>query len=253
MSTVVYDLVQRIIHTPDNREVLFTELDEMLWDASNDEINETIELLQPNHELLLRIRAEYEHNREMELARQIITTQDYWTPVRSFRSTNWYNKAHEFENSILNACKRILLVGSGPFPTSAFSFMSNLGATVTGVERDKEACIVSRQIANIARRDFEIINQDALEITDFSNYDCVVVGCVVGISEAEKKAIVHHYTTHVPRNVTLVFRTAIGPGRLIYPTVHALWLDGISRQFTAPPQRTFTMIMSLTAHGKASS
>ncbi len=81
--------------------------------------------------------------------------------------------------------------------------------------------------------------------TDFSDYDCVIVGTVVGVSEAEKRRVVQHFLDHVPPTTLLVIRTAIGPGRIVYPSVDLAQLGGIEyRVLTDPPQETFTMIIT---------
>jgi nicotianamine synthase len=91
----------------------------------------------------------------------------------------------------------------------------------------------------------EIIHADALTLKDFSEYDCVIVGTVVGVTKAERRRVVDHFLEFVPASTLLILRTAIGPGRVVYPSVDLRQLEGMEyRILTDPPQETFTMIIT---------
>ena len=49
----------------------------------------------------------------------------------------------------------------------------------------------------------------------------------------------------MPASTLLVLRTAIGPGRIVYPSVDLRQLAGIAYEVLVnPPQETFTMIIT---------
>jgi len=231
-------------------ERLFAELDELLFGVDESFTRWILEhpRFRPIRGRLHAIRAEYEYDRERELARALIAAGDA-SPLARFRSAAWYEEAHNFELAALApyAPRRVLVVGAGPFPTTAISFMqAHPEASVSCIELRAEAYTLATQVARISKcEDLRVIHADALTIEDFSAYDCVIVGTVVGVGEDEKRRVVEHFLTHVPTSTLLVIRTAIGPGRIVYPSVDLAQLAGIHfRVLADPPQETFTMIIT---------
>ena len=237
------------IPSPTEQERLFAELDELLFGVDE---SFTQWILQhprfvPIGTQLHAVRAEYEYDRERDLARALIAAGDE-SPLASFRSAGWYENAHKFELDALApfAPKRVLVVGAGPFPTTALSFMrAHPDASVACVELRAEAFTLATQVARISGCEkLKIIHADALTLEDFSAYDCVIVGTVVGITAAEKRSVVEHFLRFVPMSTLLVIRTAIGPGQVVYPSVDFRQLAGIEHKLMVdPPQETFTMII----------
>ncbi len=236
--------------SPAEQERLFAELDELLFGVDEEFTRWILEhpRYRPIKERLHEIRAEYEYDRERALARRLVAAGDE-SPLAGFRSASWYEVAHQFELDALApyAPKRVLVVGAGPFPTTALSFMrAHRDATVTCIELRAEAYTLATQVARISNCEaLQIIHADALTLEDFSAYDCVIVGTVVGVSVADKRRVVAHFLKFVPTSTLLVLRTAIGPGRIVYPSVDLSQLAGIEfRILTEPPQETFTMIIT---------
>ena len=235
---------------PAEQERLFAELDELLFGVDEEFTRWILEhpQFQPVKQRLHQVRAEYEYDRERDLARALVAAGDE-SPLASFRSAGWYEEAHKFELEALApyAPRRLLVVGAGPFPTTALSFMrAHPGASVACIELRAEAFTLATQVARISHCEgLQVIHGDALNVEDFSDYDCVIVGTVVGVSEAEKHRVVEHFLKFVPASTLLVLRTAIGPGRIVYPCVDLNQLAGIEyRILTDPPQETFTMIIT---------
>lgn len=232
------------------QERLFAELDELLFGV-DDEFTEWIlrhESFRPIEERLHLIRAEYEYDRERDLARALVAAGDE-SPLGSFRSHGWYEEAHAFELEALApyAPENLLMVGAGPFPTTAISFMRAYpDASVACVELRAEAYTLATQVARISDCEaMRIVHADALAMRDFSEFDCVLVGTVVGVTRAERRRVVQHFLEHVPPEALLILRTAIGPGRIVYPSVDFALLEGIDyRILLDPPQETFTMIIT---------
>jgi Nicotianamine synthase protein len=236
--------------SPAEQERLFAELDELLFGVDEKFTRWILEhpRYRPIRGYLHEIRAQYEYDRERALARRLVAAGDE-SPLAGFRSASWYEEAHQFELDALApyAPKRLLVVGAGPFPTTALSFMrAHRDATVACVELRAEAYTLATQVARISNCEaLQVIHADALTLEDFSAYDCVIVGTVVGVSEAEKRRVIEHFLEFVPASTLLVLRTAIGPGRIVYPSVDLSQLAGIEyRLLTDPPQETFTMIIT---------
>jgi hypothetical protein len=238
------------IPPPQEQENLFAELDELLLGADEAFSQWLLEHPQfaPIRGRLHRIRAEYEYDRERDLARALVAAGDE-SPLAGFRSASWYHEAHEFELDALApyAPKRLLVVGAGPFPTTALSFMhAHPDARVACIELRAEAFTLATQVARICNCEaLQVIHADALDLEDFSAYDCVLVGTIVGVSEEEKRRVVAHFLKYVPSSTLLIIRTAIGPGKIIYPSVDLSQLASITYRILAnPPQETFTMIIT---------
>lgn len=231
------------------QERLFAKLDDLL--LSDEGLVDWL-LEDPRYRTIrpefLLVRAKYEYERERALANAIIASGDE-SPLRAFRSTDSYEAAHAFELRALARFRlqRVLVVGSGPFPTTALSLMcTDPQISVTCIERREEGCALAMQVARICGCEgLRIIHADALDVTDFSNYDCVHVGTVVGVLDAEKRRVVEHFRRYVPPSTLLIFRTAVGPGRVIFPSVGLDSLEGISfRILPDPPHKTYTMILT---------
>jgi hypothetical protein len=236
--------------SPAEQERLFAELDQLLFGVDQEFTRWILEhpRFQPIKQRLHLVRAEYEYDRERDLARALVAAGDE-SPLASFRSAGWYEEAHEFELDALApyAPQRLLVVGAGPFPTTALSFMrAHPDASVACIELRAEAFTLATQVARISHCEgLQVIHGDALDMQDFSDYDCVIVGTVVGVSEADKHRVVEHFLECVPASTLLILRTAIGPGRIVYPCVDLNQLAGIEyRVLTNPPQETFTMIIT---------
>ena len=238
------------IPSPVEQERLFAELDQLLFGVDEAFTRWILEHedFRPIEERLHEIRAEYEYDRERDLARALVAAGDE-SPLASFRSAGWYEEAHDFELQALSpyAPRRMLMVGAGPFPTTAISFMrAHRDASVACVELRAEAYTLATQVARISGCEaMEIVHADALTMRDFSPYDCVLVGTVVGVTRAERKRVVEHFLECVPPSTLLILRTAIGPGKIVYPSVDLSLLEGIEyRILEDPPQETFTMIIT---------
>ncbi|TFH50752.1 MAG: hypothetical protein E4H01_01545, partial [Lysobacterales bacterium] len=112
--------------SPAEQERLFAELDELLVGVDEPFTRWILDHphFRPIQGRLHTIRAEYEYDRERDLARALVAAGDE-SPLAGFRSAGWYDEAHKFELKALAsyAPKRLLVVGSGPFPTTAISFM----------------------------------------------------------------------------------------------------------------------------------
>lgn len=183
-------------------------------------------------------RAQYEYERELDLALEMLEKKSVDI---DYETKEWYEKTLSFECEILKAfkLKRILMIGTGPFPISAVSYMEKLGVEVDGVEKDRLACKISEQVALLYNRKFLVMHEDAFNLTDFSGYDCIIVGLVVGPTDEEKKMIVKHFLKHAPDDILLVFRTAWGKGKKIYPSVEIAGYN----EFQDPLNGDFTILV----------
>ncbi len=242
-------VVEETASSPAARERLFSELDEIL-DRAGEDLIESI--LAHGRFIAIRervhdVRAEYEYQRETVVAENMIRAKSD-AAAQEFRSRDWYDKAVDFESKALAPWnpKRLVFVGAGPFPTTPFNYMNhNPDSTVVCLEKSGDAAALSREVAKILGFGrLEIITADAHTYDAYDDFDCVMVGLVVGTSARDKSRIVDHFLGAVPENSVLTFRTAVGPGRVIYPSVDLAQLEGLDyRIMPDPPHKSFTMIL----------
>jgi nicotianamine synthase-like protein len=231
------------------REQVFTELDHIL--ARLEPAKITSVLGDPAYiamrENVHSVRADYEYQREYVLAKEIIGAHNR-APARAFRSAEWYSQATHFEMQALIPYqpRRMLFVGSGPFPISPLSYMAEDPAVeVTCLERSPDASEHAVEVAKVFGFDqLKVITADAFDVADYDDFDCVMVGLVVGTSDSDKNRIVDHFLRRVPNSTLLTFRTAVGSGRVIYPSIEpGRFGDAPYTELPDPPHESFTMVL----------
>lgn len=243
------EIAETAIDDLDRLEEIYSKLDPILDIADQETVALVLDspVFQKHRDQLHTKRAHYEYDREKLLADEIIAEHNADVATK-FRSHDWYDKALDFETTALAPYKlqNILFVGSGPFPTSPMAFLrNNPGAKVSCMERYEIACKKARKVANIFGMDaLNIINEESTDVTDFSEYDCVIVGLVVGAVQEQKAQIVKHFLDHVPSETLLCFRTADGSGQIIYPSVDLDHLAGLNyKVLEGPPHKSFTLVI----------
>lgn len=243
------DVVRAAPQSDQAVERLFAELDGILLDLDDAQIDAVRQ--DPRYSVIREhfhlIRAEYEYKREITVA-QTIVDAGREAAADQFRSADWYEIAQEFEVRSLAPfqCERMLWLGTGPFPTSPIYFaQANPGLSIVCVDNNAEACRLAKDVVRIFDcPTLEIVHADALELLDFSYYDCVMVGLVVGVGDADKKRVVEHFTRLVPPETLLAFRTAVSSGTIIWPSIDLRLLDGIEhRLLPDPPQKLYSLIL----------
>ena len=231
------------------KERLYSLLDDSITDLDAIAVETITDRLRTLgiHEELLLDRDAYEYAREVTLAEAIIAVGDQ-SPLENFRSTQWYHDAHCFENTALApySPKNVLMVGSGPFPSTALSLLQSFpNANIHGLEKRRQAWSLSQEVATISGHGNLYIHWgNALSRTTLEMYDCIIVGTVVGVLTVEKNAIIDYFLALKNPGTTVAFRTATGPGEIIYPTVDLSLFEGSDFQvLDNPPQKTWTTII----------
>jgi len=117
--------------------------------------------------------------------------------------------------------QRILILGSGPCPMSAFVVRDAFpSAVIVGVDRAREACTLSAGLLAACGYDsVEIRHGDAAEHIAVDGFDCILMALTVGEDEAAKRRIIDGLQAAADPDATLVVRTAVGWGRVLYPSV----------------------------------
>jgi hypothetical protein len=188
--------------------------------------------------LLLHCCAAAWFARECDLARKALAGPAS-SILRNLFGEHIPREAYADELAVLEELepRRILILGSGPCPMSAIVLRDAFSATtIVGVDRDPEACELSSGLllasgySTVAVR-----NGDAAGPIDLAGFDCVLMALTVGEDEVAKRRIIEELRSRADPDATLVVRTAVGWGRVLYPTVD---IPEIAARAARQPVRT---------------
>ncbi|PZP39306.1 MAG: hypothetical protein DI585_04500 [Pseudomonas fluorescens] len=131
--------------------------------------------------------------------------------------------------------QRVLFVGSGPLPLSAYMMAKNFEVKVDmlDIESHAHTCAMRWVTHTPERRFLNCIHSDIRNVTNFANYDAIFLAALAGVSATEKQEILAHLAQHMHAGQALVVRSADGLRRILYQqlteetlsdfTVHTTW------------------------------
>ena len=125
----------------------------------------------------------------------------------------------------LTSEKRVLFVGSGPFPVSAIMFKRLTGIGLDCIDCHEGAVDASKDLLNTFEIDDINIIHHSAETFDYSDYDIVIVALLA----KPKERILDKISTSGKHSVSVICRTSQGPRSLLYdPTsitnnINRLW------------------------------
>lgn len=145
-------------------------------------------------------------------------------PLTGLFDTHIPEEAYAPELSALrpHAPRRILIVGSGPCPMTAYVLHLNFpGAEIVALDRSERACgLAGELLARSGPLPVTVRNGDVCALSDIRGFDCVLMALGVGDDAAEKAAIVRHLAGIADPDAVLAARTAVGWSRIMYS-----WFD----------------------------
>ncbi|GAA1737913.1 nicotianamine synthase family protein [Luedemannella helvata] len=181
---------------------------------------------------LIRLCAEGEALLEDLWARRILAATDARAEAARFPYLGNYHGLARLElHALAGAGHRrgpgrgVCFVGGGPLPLSAMLLARALGARITVVDRDAQAVDLSRRlVVRLApARQIDVVLSDAASAPDMARAtagcDVVVVAALVGLTSAEKRAVLRATSAGVEPGTYVVIRSADGLRSLLYPTV----------------------------------
>lgn len=191
------------------------------------ELDNAIELSQ-----LHTLCAQGEFALEQHWAERIRDAANPKKELRAFPYWNNYLKLAKLEVAALRKAapdaKKVLFVGAGPLPLTAYIFAVHYGLDVTNLEVEESAkCCALEWMEPILGTDhIPCHHMDVMDFTGFQDYDVVVLAALVGLTQAEKQRIVAHLHTHMSPDQLLMVRSVRGLRALLYPVVKASDLQG---------------------------
>lgn len=125
--------------------------------------------------------------------------------------------------------RKVLFVGAGPLPLTAYMYAQRHGLDVTNLDVDADAvcCAIEwmQPLLDMAKP-VPCLHMDVREFKDFGDYDVVVLAALVGLEQQEKREIVNHLAAHMHARQVLMARSVRGMRQLLYPAVQEADLQG---------------------------
>ena len=173
------------------------------------------------------IRSQFEFDKELRLAKAIADSPDRGRQIeRLAERERFWGFGHQLQAATVGS-KRVMVAGSGPLPTTAFSFAKFADVDVCVVERDQEAFEIGRKIlesSSVADR-FEYRYADVRNITEFSGFETVFLAVLVGVGHrtfhaSERSETIKKLLSAMPSGSALVTRDPNRLAWLLYPPLN---------------------------------
>lgn len=181
-----------------------------------------------------KISAKTESELEKFWARRIITSNSPLETLASFPYLDNYKELTRREINLVvksglklsNACK-VLVIGSGPLPLSAYELHRQTGVHIDHVDSSHEAMELCKQFMEgfeIAANYYEAPGE-SVELQD--TYDLILIAALAGSAAHDKQKIIDTVMLYLAENGRIVIRSAKGPRTLLYPGIEANEIKGV--------------------------
>ncbi len=164
-----------------------------------------------------------EYALELYWARKI---REAWEPrsvLQQFPYLANYEKLVRLEvkSSNLTATKKkVLFIGSGPLPLSAFVLAEKYGMQVDCLDKSNEATTCGATLANVLGiNQVYFINTAIEHYLDLASYQTIILGALVGTDSQEKERILEHLHTQIQPGTKVIVRSSHGLRELLYPGI----------------------------------
>lgn len=123
---------------------------------------------------------------------------------------------------------RILIIGSGPLPLSAYEYARQRGAVVDHVDISARAVALCRDVSRALGIPGESLLGDGRTVTLDESYDAVLIAGLAGETLADKQAIIDHIIPALAVDGRIIVRSAQGSRALLYPAIEAAGLRNVT-------------------------
>lgn len=181
---------------------------------------------------LYHVCAEGEYALEKHWGERIRAASNPLAELRAFPYWQNYLKLTRLEVMALRRAhprlRRVLFVGAGPLPLTAYIMAKHYKLDVTNLDIDGDAtcCAAAWMERILGAGTLPCVHTDVLNHTDFSGYDAVVMAALVGLDIQTKQRVLAHMHSHMHADQTLLVRSANGLRGLLYPMVQPNELTG---------------------------
>jgi nicotianamine synthase len=155
-----------------------------------------------------------EYELERLWAERISTAPDARAELLRFPFFEDYTKLAHFNANAVQLSgpariSRVLFVGSGPLPLSAYLLAQQQPWEVDCLDISPEAINASRRFfAAVGESRLQVIESDILAHTDLKKYDAIFLAALVGNDEGQKRRIFEHLHKHMRSGARLLVRTS---------------------------------------------
>jgi len=178
-----------------------------------------VQALQPRlHDLCAR--GEFEL--ESAWAQRVVAHAAPRSELARFPYYENYRKLSRLERcgieSVSDRPTRVAFAGAGPLPLSVLLLAEDTGATVDGIDRDEQAIVHARRLAEaVGSQGVRFLQGDIEHHQDLDGYDLVVLAALVGTTPVAKRRIVQRLGRRMAPGALLVVRSAHAMRTLLYP------------------------------------
>lgn len=174
------------------------------------------------------ISADAETEMEKFWANRIISSLDPKKALIDFPYLDNYKELAKRELSLVEQSglkitseQRILVIGSGPLPLSAYEMHYQSGAVVDHVDSSVIAIDLCRKVSEslgIESLYYTAYGQD-VELKE--QYDLILIAALAGATKDAKQKIVDNILPKLARNGRIIVRSALGSRELLYPAIRS--------------------------------
>lgn len=201
------------------------------------------------------ISAKAETEMEKFWAQLIIKSSDPNATLQTFPYRDNYRELTKRELFLTNksgltltAKHKVLMIGSGPLPLSAYEMHHQSGASIDHVDPSQEAINLCQQLntsLGIHGSYFEAYGQN---VALHKTYDLILIAALAGETAGDKQKILENVLPYLSDEGRIVVRSARGSRRLLYPAIASK--DLVNVQLLEEYHPTDYIINSVFVYGK---
>lgn len=189
----------------------------------------------PNQAVKVReVCAETESELEKFWARRVIQSNNPAETLRSFPYLDNYVELTRREVELikhsglqLNSTHKVLIIGSGPLPLSAYELHRQTGAHVDHVDSSPEAIHLCSQVMKQLNASSKYYEASGESVVLGDTYDLVLIAALAGNTADEKQRIIDTILPHLAKKGRIAVRSARGSRTLLYPGIESTEIKGV--------------------------
>ncbi len=168
-------------------------------------------------------------------ATKILESDSAFAALSEFPYTQNYRDLVERELTLveksgkrITAQDRVLIVGTGPLPMTAFEIAQQTRAQVDQVDCSHEAMALCAQISERLGINGDCVFANGKDVELRHQYSLVLIAGLAGATIEDKQQIVDHLRESVTEDGRIVMRGAHGLRELLYPSFDPTEIGGLS-------------------------
>lgn len=128
----------------------------------------------------------------------------------------------------LSDSHKVLVIGSGPLPLSAYEIVRQTGAMVDQVDSSAAAVQLGRGVSDRLGFKSNYTHADGQSVVLDGQYDLILVAALAGDNTLTKQAIIDNVLPNLSESGRIIVRSAQGERVLLYPTIAPDELTGVT-------------------------